>query len=396
MKMCGDCNINNNCGSYNNANCCCPPIVYPKGITGPQGATGPTGNTGATGATGPTGVTGPQGEVGMTERITIGKVITADSSYNAKIIERRNGLEHILDFIIPKGKDGEKGEIGATGPAGTSVNILGSFQSVAELEENHPTGNSGDGYLIDSNLYVWSDEDGNWIDVGPIRGPEGVQGPEGEPGPQGEQGPKGDKGEQGEPGIQGPKGDKGDPGEPGPQGSPGPKGDKGATGPQEIATATVVTFEPISQGSEYIVQPNDRIPLDRVGANNTDVVTVDNVNKLIKFSKGGAYRVDFVVNAYKENGGSAFNKTEDFIAVGLRKVGQNIVYAGGSLFTGQEHSIQIVGNGVINVANPETENLEFINMSKNSITLRAPSIDDVNSESYFVNPLVSIVIQFLG
>ena len=387
MNSCGDCNVNNNCCSCDIPNCCnniCSPIFYPTGITGP------------TGPTGPTGATGPQGDVGMSERITVGKVITTDSNYNARIVERKNGLEHILDFIIPKGKDGEKGETGATGPAGTSISILGSYQTVSELEENRPTGKPGDGYLIDTDLYVWSDEDGNWIDVGPIRGPEGVQGPKGEQGPKGDKGEPGDQGLQGPKGEVGPPGERGEPGPQGPQGSPGPKGDKGSTGPQEIATATVVTFEPISQGSEYIVEPNARIPLDRVGANNTDVVTVDTSSKLIKFSKGGAYRVDFVVNAYKENSGSEFNKTEDFVAVGLKKVGENIVYAGGSLFTSQDHSIQIVGNGVINVVNPETENLEFINMSKKQITLRTPSIDDISSESYFVNPLVSIVIQYLG
>ena len=95
-----------------------------------------------------------------------------------------------------QGKDGEKGA------DGTSVNILGSYNSLEELKQAHPTGNIGDAYIVQGDMYVWSAEENDWVDVGNI------------------QGPKGDKGDTG---AQGPKGDTG---------ATGPKGDKGATGPQ--------------------------------------------------------------------------------------------------------------------------------------------------------------------
>ena len=88
----------------------------------------------------------------------------------------------------PKGEDGEKGE------AGTSINILGAYPTLSDLATAIPTGNLGDGYLVGNNLAIWTTANGGeWIDIGLVRGPQGIQGV---PGPQGvgKQGVKGDKG----------------------------------------------------------------------------------------------------------------------------------------------------------------------------------------------------------
>ena len=69
-----------------------------------------------------------------------------------------------------QGKDGKNG---TDGKDGTSVNILGSYNSLEELKQAHPTGNIGDAYLINGDMYVWSVEENNWIDVGNIQGAEG-------------------------------------------------------------------------------------------------------------------------------------------------------------------------------------------------------------------------------
>ena len=72
---------------------------------------------------------------------------------------------------------------GATGPSGengidgNNVSILGSYDTYENLIADHPKGNPSDSYLVDDDLYVWSDNDNKWIDVGTIRGPEGKQGP---------------------------------------------------------------------------------------------------------------------------------------------------------------------------------------------------------------------------
>ena len=85
----------------------------------------------------------------------------------------------------PQGPQGEKGE------DGTGVTILGSYDTEAALRAAHPTGNVGDAYLVEGNLYVWCIEDNDWRNVGNIKGPQGEQGPEG---PQGSEGPQGDTG----------------------------------------------------------------------------------------------------------------------------------------------------------------------------------------------------------
>lgn len=76
--------------------------------------------------------------------------------------------------------DGSKNEsdatciTGATGADGNSVSILGSYASLEALQAAHPTGNAGDGYLVEGYLYVWNDSE--WENVGLIQGPAGASG----------------------------------------------------------------------------------------------------------------------------------------------------------------------------------------------------------------------------
>lgn len=90
------------------------------------------------------------------------------------------------------GPIGLKGEIGPTGPRGiqgeqgldgTSVNIMGSYDTYEELLNNHQQGTIGESYLVDGDLYVWSDNEKKWVDVGNIKGPKGDIGPIGPAGP---------------------------------------------------------------------------------------------------------------------------------------------------------------------------------------------------------------------
>lgn len=75
---------------------------------------------------------------------------------------------------------GAKGATGAQGPAGadgTSVSILGSYDSLEDLQAAHPTGNTGDGYMVGQDLYVWNET--AWEDVGQIKGDKGDDGEQG-------------------------------------------------------------------------------------------------------------------------------------------------------------------------------------------------------------------------
>ncbi|MGG2111909.1 hypothetical protein ABFY60_15525 [Lysinibacillus pakistanensis] len=82
-------------------------------------------------------------------------------------------------MLVQKGEKGEQG---------TGVRILGTLVNESELPS---IGEPGDAYLINGDLYVWSDTTDDWTNVGTIKGPKGDQGI---------QGPKGDKGDKGDPG----------------------------------------------------------------------------------------------------------------------------------------------------------------------------------------------------
>lgn len=77
------------------------------------------------------------------------------------------------------------GRDGVDGADGTSVTILGAYDTLAELQAAHPIGNPGDGYMVGTDLYVWNDSTSAWQDVGRIQGPEGPQGVQGQAGANG-------------------------------------------------------------------------------------------------------------------------------------------------------------------------------------------------------------------
>ena len=86
-----------------------------------------------------------------------------------------------VSYITPKqlktqidNNPGPQGPEGPQGPAGTGVTILGSFDSPSELP---PTGDNGDAYLVQGDLYVWAGTE--WDNVGTIQGPEGSPGDDG-------------------------------------------------------------------------------------------------------------------------------------------------------------------------------------------------------------------------
>lgn len=91
----------------------------------------------------------------------------------------------------PTGPLGDTGPTGPTGPQGASVYILGTYATLQGLELDNPSGNVGDGYIVGSNLYIWSELNEEWALVGPIVGPTGATGATGQLGAIGPTGPTG-------------------------------------------------------------------------------------------------------------------------------------------------------------------------------------------------------------
>ncbi len=361
------------CFSFNNG-CYLLGPTGPTGPTGPSGGPiGPMGPTGPTGPTGATGPTGPQGETGSTESIQIGEVVTTDPGTDVEIIDHKYGLEHVFDFIIPRGMDGKEGPkgepgdigpMGPTGPAGlpgTSVTILGSYDNFNDLEREHETGNPGDSYLVGDNLYVWSETENTWKDVGRIRGPQGIQGPQGIAGIKGEMGPKGEEGPTGPP------------------------------GPLEIPNGYFVSFNNNYPQGGLKVESNARIPITLKAMDNAGIYTLEQNENYIQFDKEGVFQITFIVSAYCK----VSENDTDVIAIGFRKENSDIIYAGASIWNEIHATEKIIGQGMFVVASTD-EKWELVNLSQSPIYLDSPVITDTLSDSYYINAPVNIIIQYLG
>lgn len=254
-------------------------------FVGPQGPKGEKGEKGEKGAEGPAGPQGPRGEKGdkgdpgekgadgtvAFESLTPeqkeslrGISITAvsiDTDGNLTITFSDGDSENVGNIIGPQGPQGpqgEKGDVGPQGPQGpqgekgeqgndgTSLNILGTKESEADLPLS---AEKNDAYLINGEMWVFNGT--NWNNAGRIQGPQGPQGPVGPQGPKGDPGPQGIKGDPGEKGEQGIQGLKGDTGLQGPQGPVGPKGEQGDAGVRGI------TFTPVVDSRGNISWSND-------------------------------------------------------------------------------------------------------------------------------------------
>ncbi len=425
------------------------PIVGPQGEIGPTGPQGEQGVQGAPGEKGEQGVQGPQGIMGP---------------------QGEMGIQGLQGPIGQAGPQGEQGDIGPTGPQGlmgpmgpagtpgTSVTILGSFDTLEALKQEYPTGNQGDSYLVGPNLYVWSVDPEGWKNVGEIKGPkgdvgeQGIQGPQGEQGergpqgiqgPPGIQGPRGEQGIQGEPGLQGeqgiqgpvgpqgiqgvkgdtgPQGPKGDQGEVGPMGPPGergPQGEQGERGPQGLPGDMGYPGLPGPEGpqgpqgipgpleipSAYFMTANDeldplgitinagaRIPIETkiYDMNENFELSEDNT---ITIKNGGVYRVDIMVEAYAAKA-AIYPGQQGVIGIGLKKVGEPTIYVGGSTWDYQEPVTRIMAHGIVTTVLSD-DVFELVNTSQEEIHLVSPSSNTLVNNSFFANPIVTMVIERL-
>ena len=123
----------------------------------------------------------------------------------------------------PAGPFGAQGPTGPAGPQGSGVSVLGTYATLELLIADTPVGNIGDAYVVGSDLYVWSDLNQEWAEVGPFVGPTGATGSTGPTGP----------GVTGPTGALGPTGPEGGP--TGPTGPAGATGPTGVTGPQGLS-----------------------------------------------------------------------------------------------------------------------------------------------------------------
>ncbi len=167
------------------------------------------------------------------------------------------------------GQDGQDGAQGAAGADGTSIKILGTKPTVGDLPT---TGNTlGDLWVIDQtgggatagDGYTWTD--GNtWLNIGPLRGPQGIQGTDGAPGATGPAGTDGQDGAPGATGAEGPRGIQGLTGDTGAKGDQGEPGVDGADGViQSVVAGTNVSVD-ASDPANPVVSAN--VPFGLTGS----------------------------------------------------------------------------------------------------------------------------------
>jgi len=131
----------------------------PKGDTGFIGSQGDIGYTGSQGA----GFTGSQGDLGYTGSIGF---------------TGSQGIAGEFAGLGYTGSQGYTGSAGVNGTDGTSVSIVGTVTSSANLPDPY-SGDIGDGYITSDtgNLWIWSGS--SWTEAGRILGYTGSAGPAG-------------------------------------------------------------------------------------------------------------------------------------------------------------------------------------------------------------------------
>ena len=178
------------------------------------------------GVEGPQGPKGDPGTEGTSATITLGEVRTGNPGTQVVITNSGSETNAILDFIIPQGEKGDKGDTfkftdltdsqkeelkGAPGSSGKDGNRLltgteiasSSSLSTINFSSVSESLNIGDLYLNTSNynLYKITSKNSNdtytVIIIGNIQGPQGEQGIQGIQGEKGETGSKGIDGENG-------------------------------------------------------------------------------------------------------------------------------------------------------------------------------------------------------
>ncbi len=167
---------------------------------------------------------------------------------------------------------------------------------------------------------------------------------------------------------------------------------KGDAGPSLINIAYLITFEEKFADEGLEIKELEKLPITRVELDTGNICTLE--NNLIKFNKDGYYKVTFIARSYVKTT-TPFDASKDFVSLGFREADTDNIYIGGSDFIPDSTSKTIYAQGLLSVA--DTSKLyELVNLSKRSIYLKTPDLENINSNSYFVNSPVSIIIEYLG
>ena len=160
------------------------------GQRGEQGAQGIQGPRGIQGEQGERGVQGAQGPAGNAATITIGNVTTSAPGTSASVTNRGTSSAAVLDFVLPKGKDGADGGVTvdeelsstSTNPVqnnviynallnkvGTDIftgfTLMGTTAPITWRQGSQPAGSINASNYTGTALRATQDSDGNTINT---------------------------------------------------------------------------------------------------------------------------------------------------------------------------------------------------------------------------------------
>ena len=156
----------------------------------------------------------------------------------------------------------------------------------------------------------------------------------------------------------------------------------------------VVTYNDLTNEDGLPIISGAKIPLKRKELDVGNIITL-NSNYTIRFNSIGYYKISFTVFAYPNVDSLDFDPTKDIVSIGFKENNTDNVYVGASSWVWNGEAIEIYTSGIISVSN--TNSLyELTNLSKETIYLNTPNIENISSTSYFSNSLVTLLIDYLG
>lgn len=279
------------------------------------------------------GPTGPQGPIGPAgpATISVGTTVTGNPGESASVTNSGTDESAILNFVIPQGPTGAEGPMGPIGPKGD--NGVGDTIFVRSTT----TGESGtDAKVIDNKI------DNTHILDFVI-----------------------------------------------------PKGPIGPAGPTLLRSAYLVTFNADKSDTGVPVEPEARLPINRLELDVSNLLELDEKEGLIKFNVTGYYRVYFTVSAYPSVNDVEFDPTKDIVSVGFKETDTDNVYLGVGEWVYNAEPVELSACGIISVVDTAVT-YELSNLGKYKIFLQTPDLTNLSSKSYFSNSLVTLVIDYLG
>lgn len=174
-------------------------------------------------------------------------------------------------------------------------------------------------------------------------------------------------------------------------------GPTGPTGPIEINSTKnvyLVTFNDGTNVDGILVKSNSALPINRKELDIYGLINLDTSNNTIQFNEIGYYKITAIASLSLKKD-TIFNSDTDFITLGFKVANTDNVYIGASEWRNDENARQIVMHGVIAVNNLD-EQYELVNLGNKDIYLNFPDLNNIKSDSYFTNSLVTIIIEYMG